>query len=117
MSNLAQRESYHEDLLAFIPGSGQSEVVSDVFSSLLRKMAILEDKNTELAEEIKTLRENEKNLCSDFQIQQFIIDELKDDVKEKDAEIIRLKTNQKNLRDTLGIVKSMVDFTVKLIGK
>ena len=66
MSNLAQRESYHEDLLAFIPGSGQSEVVSDVFSSLLRKMAILEDKNTELAEEIKTLRENEKTCVPIF---------------------------------------------------
>ena len=117
MSSVAQRESYHEDLLAVIPSPGQTEVVSDVFSSLLRKMAILEKKNAELADENETLRENEKNLNSDFQVQQYIIDELKDEAKEKDAEIIRLKTNQKNLRDTLGIVKSMVDFTVKLIGK
>ena len=57
-------------------------------------MALLEEKNAELAEQLARSKENEKKLESEIELQHYIIDELNDDVKARDYEIARHKEKQ-----------------------
>ena len=63
------------------------DILPDVVSSLIQKVALLEKKNAQLEQKLAKSKENEEKLESEVELQQYIIDELNDDVKAKDAEI------------------------------
>ena len=62
-----------------------SEILPSVLASLIQKMAELEKKNALLADQVKKSNQEKKNLESELELQEYINDSLRDDLKKKDA--------------------------------
>ena len=102
--------TFFEDSLSQTLTLHPNSALPDVVRSLIQKMAVLEQKNAELTRQNEKLKEKEENLKSDMELQQYIIDDLKDDLMIKNAELSQCECEiagqlQKAFEDLCKVLK------------